>query len=183
MSDLSFKRYSTETAPEGSRALMSGLQSAYGFMPELFTYMAESPEVLEAYVSVNKLMSKTSLTAAQQQLVLLAISQKNQCDFCQVAHEAVGLKSGLSRDTLAALKTGKEIQDNKDAALVRLAQVIVEKRGWLDSNDLSGFYNAGFGPKQVMEVILGVSLKTLSNYTNHLTHPEPNPELLTMIAS
>lgn len=183
MSDPAFKRYSTDTAPEGSRALMTGVQSAYGFMPELFAYMAESPEVLEAYVTVNKLMSKTSLTPAQQQLVLLAISRKNNCGFCQIAHEAVGIKSGLNRDTLTALKADKEIDDNKDAALVKLAQTIVEKRGWLESDDLAEFYSAGFGPKQVMEVILGVSLKTLSNYTNHLTQPEPNPELLKMIAS
>jgi len=183
MADLTFNRYDIDTAPEGSRALMKGIQSAYGFMPELFAYMAESPEVLEAYVTVNKLMSKTSLSPAQQQLVLLAISRYHQCDFCQIAHEAMGKKSGLDTHTLAALKAGTVIEDSHHAALVTLARAIVEKRGWLDSEDLADFYKAGFGPKQVMEVILAVSLKTLSNYTNHLTHPEPNPELLRMIAS
>jgi len=183
MSDTQFKRYTTETAPEGSRELMKNIQASYGFMPELFAYMAESPEALEAYVTVNKLVSKTSLSPAQQQLVLLAVSKINACDFCQVAHEAVGLRSGLDKDTLAALKADENIQNVGDAALVNLAQTIVKKRGWLDESDLLAFYNAGFGPKQVMEVILGVSLKTLSNYTNHLTHPEPNPELLKMIAS
>jgi uncharacterized peroxidase-related enzyme len=183
MSDTQFKRYTTDTAPEGSRDLMKNIQASYGFMPELFAYMAESPEVLEAYATVNKLISKTSLTPAQQQLVLLAVSRENDCGFCQVAHEAVGLQSGLDKDTLAALKADKDIKNHTDAALVTLAQAIVEKRGRLNDGDLSAFYEAGFGTKQVMEVILGVSLKTLSNYTNHLTHPEPNPELLKMIAS
>lgn len=183
MSDTQFKHYTADTAPAGSRELMKNIQGSYGFMPELFAYMAESPEVLEAYVTVNKLISKTSLTAAQQQLVLFAISRKNSCDFCQVAHEAVGLKSGLDKDTLAALKADKTISSKTDSALVTLAQTIVEKRGWLEDSDLAAFYEAGFGPRQVMEVILCVSLKTLSNYTNHLTHPEPNPELLQMIDS
>lgn len=107
----------------------------------------------------------------------------HECDFCQVAHEAMSMKSGLDKNTLSALKAGTAIADGKDAALVRLSQTIVEKRGWLENDDLAAFYDAGFGPKQVMEVILGVSLKTLSNYTNHLTHPEPNPELLKMLDS
>lgn len=183
MSDTKFKRYNADSAPEGSRELMKSIQGSYGFMPELFAYMAESPEVLEAYVTINKLMSKTSLTPSQQQLVLLAVSRKNGCDFCQVAHEAVGLKSGLDKDTLAALKTDNDIFNKTDAALVKLAQTIVEKRGWLENEDLAAFYDAGFVPKQVLEVILGVSLKTLSNYTNHLTHPQPNPELLNMIGT
>lgn len=183
MSDHEFKHYTVDTAPEGSRGLMKDIQGSYGFMPELFAYMAESPEMLEAYVAVNKLMSKTSLTPAQQQLVLLAISRKNGCDFCQKAHEAVGLKSGLDKNTIAALKADQDLENREYAALVKLACTIVEKRGWLEDEDLTAFYDAGFGPKQVMEVILGVSLKTLSNYTNHLTHPEPNPELLRMIES
>jgi uncharacterized peroxidase-related enzyme len=183
MSTNEFKRYTVDTAPEGSRGIMKDIQGSYGFMPELFAYMAESPEMLEAYVTVNKLLSKTSLTPAQQQLILLAISRKNGCDFCQKAHEAVGLKSGLDKDTIAALKDDKDIKNSEYAALVTLARTIVEKRGWLEDDDLAAFYNAGFGPKQVMEVILGVSLKTLSNYTNHLSHPEPNPELLDMIGS
>ena len=136
MPDHEFKRYTTDTAPEGSCELMKGIQGSYGFMPELFAYMAESPEVLEAYVTVNRLMSKTSLTPAQQQLVLLAISRKNECDFCQVAHEAMSMKNGLDKNTLSALKAGTAIADGKDAALVRLSQTIVEKRGWLENDDL-----------------------------------------------
>jgi len=39
----------------------------------------------------------------------------------------------------------------------------------------------GFTKQQILEVILIVSIKTLSNYINHLTNPEPNKELLDML--
>jgi alkylhydroperoxidase family enzyme len=54
----------------------------------------------------------------------------------------------------------------------------VQKRGWLDDDDLGAFFDAGFRHQQVLEVILCVTIKTLSNYTNHLTKPVPNPELV-----
>lgn len=56
----------------------------------------------------------------------------------------------------------------------------VRERGWVTKATLEDFFAAGFTKQQVFEVILVVTIKTLSNYTNHLTKPEPNPELLAM---
>jgi alkylhydroperoxidase family enzyme len=45
---------------------------------------------------------------------------------------------------------------------------MLEKRGWVECCDLSAFRDAGFGEQQVLDLILGIGLKTLSNYTNHI---------------
>lgn len=53
-------------------------------------------------------------------------------------------------------------------ALRWFAEVINETRGWPSDADLEAFYSAGYNPQSVLEVILGTSLKVLSNYTNHV---------------
>jgi len=46
---------------------------------------------------------------------------------------------------------------------------------------LQQLFDAGFAQQQVFELIVVVAIKTISNYSNHLTLPEPNKELQVMI--
>lgn len=84
--------------------------------------------------------------------------------------------------TIAAIKSDEFITDSQDRALVALVTSIVEKRGWIPADVIDSFLAAGFTRRQIFELIMVVSIKTLSNYTNHLTQPEPNKELLAMLA-
>ena len=143
--------------------------------------MAAAPVTLEAYLTLNQLIAKSSLTPAQAQLTLLAVSVENRCDFCSLAHRALGKKAGVKAQSIEAILTQTSIADQSDAALVNLTQAIVRERGWLSEPQLNAFFAAGFTHQQVLEVILVVTIKTLSYYTNHLTKPAPNPELLAML--
>jgi alkylhydroperoxidase family enzyme len=49
---------------------------------------------------------------------------------------------------------------------------VVEARGWVGEAEMAAFVEAGYGPRQVLEVVLGVGMKTLSNYTNHIAGTE-----------
>lgn len=86
-----------------------------------------------------------------------------------------------NKQTINALNDKAEIADNKNAALVKFTQSVVKDRGKLSEKTISEFLNAGFTKQQVLEVMIIVSIKTLSNYINHLTNPEPNDELLSMV--
>ncbi|MGI9275517.1 MAG: carboxymuconolactone decarboxylase family protein [Endozoicomonas sp.] len=176
-----FKHHTIETASEPGKQVLEGVQKGYGFIPNLFGYMVESPVTVEAYLHLTKLLDKTSLTPAQAQVAMLAASVVNECSFCTVAHRAIGKLSGASQQTLDALASGAEIEDDSDRALVTIVNAIVTRRGWLQENDLQTFFAAGFEQKHVLDLILCVTIKTLSNYSNHITRPEPNPELLAML--
>ena len=178
---IDFTFHTLETAPEASKSMLTNIKEVYGFVPNLFAYMAEAPASLEAYLTLNKLIEATSFTPAQQQVALLAASVQNQCEFCSVAHRAIGKMKQTSQQTLDALDSGKEIEDKKDAALAAFTQAIVETRGRPEEATIEMFLTAGFTKQNILEVMLIVSIKTLSNYTNHLTLPEPNPELLSML--
>ena len=178
---IDFTHHTMETAPAKSKALLQGVQQQYGFVPNLFWPMAEAPTTIEAYLTLNQLITQTSLTPAQQQTALLAVSTSNECDFCTIAHSALGKMNKVNEQTINSLRHGDEIEDRQDRALALLAQSFVHNRGWVPDADLQAFLDAEFSKQQVFEVILIVTIKTLSNYTNHITKPEPNPELLEML--
>ena len=90
----------------------------------------------------------------------------------------IGKMKSASEQTLMAVSSCSEINDPKDRALVVFAQSITKKRGRPDEAEVQAFLNVGFTKQQIFEVLLIVSIKTLSNYINHLTNPEINKELL-----
>ena len=69
---------------------------------------------------------------------------------------------------IAAVRDERPIPDARLEALRRFAETVVDKRGWATEDDVQAFLAAGFGRQQVLEVILGVAFKTISNYANHL---------------
>jgi len=174
----SFPKHNLDTSNKDAADLLASVQKKYGFVPDLFTYMAEAPTTLEAYLNLSDLIAKSSLSAPQAQIVQLAISIENGCDFCETAHVAMAKMNKANAQTITALLNKETIEDKQDRALVDLVLNIVRKRGWLDDADLEAFLAAGFAQQQVLEVILCASIKTLSNYINHLTKPIANPELV-----
>ena len=98
-----------------------------------------------------------------------------------MAHHALAQKAQANAQSIDALLNGEAILDPKDKALVDMIIAIVDKRGWVEDSELDTFLQAGFSHRHIYDLILITSLKTLSNYANHLTRPEPNPELKAMI--
>lgn len=176
-----FTAYTIETAQGESKELLSSVQKGYGFVPNLFSYMAEAPTTIQAYLMLNELLAKTSIPMPQLQVALLAASIENKCDFCIVAHRAVGKSMGANVDSLNALNQGDVIADAKDRAIAEFTTSMVKNRGWVPENEVQTFLEAGYTKQQILEVILVVTIKTLSNYSNHFTKPTANKELLAML--
>jgi alkylhydroperoxidase family enzyme len=74
----------------------------------------------------------------------------------------------LDGNIIEALRTGEAIADSKLEALRNFTQSVVEKRGWIEEQDVEAFINAGYSKAQLLEIIVGVAQKTLSNYINHV---------------
>ena len=176
-----FTFYTPDNAEGEAKEVLQNVQNKYGFVPNLFAYMAEAPYTIEAYAMLTELLNKTALSAAHQQIALLAVSVYHQCDFCRVAHQAFGKAAKANPQTLAAIIEGGEIENARDRALVDMVIAIVENRGWVDDAQLQVFFDADFEKRNVYDLILITTIKTLSNYSNHLTKPAANEQLLAMI--
>lgn len=156
------------SAPEGAREILEGAKESLGFVPNLFGVFAEAPAALAAYSRLGELFSSTSLTPTEQNIVLLAVSASNSCDYCMGAHTAIANMAKVPQDVIEALRTGKPIADTKLQALRVYVQETVELRGWPTLEAQRSFSEAGYTRQNALEVVLGISMKTLSNYTNHL---------------
>jgi len=100
---------------------------------------------------------------------LLSISCVNRCSYCVAAHSFMAEKvSGVPLEVIHAIRQQSDIPDAKFKVLSDFTRMFVIKRGWLDEGDLEPFLAAGFNEAQVLDLLLAVSVKTLSNYANHL---------------
>ncbi len=162
-----FTLYTPDDAPGKSGELLADVQQKMGFLPNLYGMMAESDVTLEAYLTLSKLVSKTSFSPAEQQLILLAISVENGCTYCVAAHSSGARMAKLDKAAIEALRTGKPIDDPRLEALRVFTEDVVVERGY-SKDTVDAFIAAGFTRQNVLEILLCVAMKTLSNYTNHL---------------
>jgi uncharacterized peroxidase-related enzyme len=162
-----------ESAPEKSRPILEKVQQVFKFIPNLFGTFANSPALLEGYTALDAAFEKTQLSPVERQLVLLAASVENACPYCTAAHSTV-LKRFLNvpPEVVAAVRSGSPVSNQKLNALVNLTKEIVSARGHVGPPTIDSFIAAGYRKEQVLEVLIGVALKTISNYTDHLSPNE-----------
>lgn len=163
-----FTRHTAETAPADSKPLVEGAQKAFGFVPNLLATMAESPAMLEGYMTLARIFDKTSLSETERQIILMTNNRLNGCTYCMAAHTTISQMKGVPEDVITALRENTPIADAKLEALRVFAETINTSRGWPEESDVQAFLAAGYTKQTVLEVILGTSLKVLSNYTNHV---------------
>ncbi|MDX2299891.1 MAG: carboxymuconolactone decarboxylase family protein [Xanthomonadaceae bacterium] len=172
-----FTLHTPESAPEAARDTLTRVAKHYGFLPNLLGGLAEAPAALHGYIALSEQFGKCSLDAQEQQVVLLATSVINECGFCVAAHSFVARNAAKLDDAnLQALRSGGKLPDARLDALAQFTRAVVNERGWVNSAVLDAFLAAGFSKAQVLEVITGVALKTLSNYANHVLETPVNAQ-------
>ncbi len=167
-----FKTLSIETAPEASKPLLEGAQKAYGFVPNLLGTMAPAPALLEGYMTLAGIFDKSDLSETERQIILMTNNRLNGCTYCMAAHTTISQMAKVPADVIEALRNNTPIADAKLEALRTFAAAINESRGWASEEQIAAFLAAGYTEQTVLEVILGTSLKVMSNYTNHVAATE-----------
>lgn len=170
MSD--FTTHTIETAPEAAKPLLQGAKNAYSFVPNLLGTMAEAPALLEGYMTLAGIFDKTDLSETERQIILMTNNRLNGCVYCMAAHTSISQMAHVPADVIEALRNDTPIADPKLEALRTFAAIINETRGWPTEEQVADFLAAGYTRQTVLEVILGTSLKVLSNYTNHIAETE-----------
>ncbi len=165
-----FKLHTLDSAPAGALPILEAANKGLGFIPNLYAHLAEAPNALGAYKQLGALLEQSTLTAEEQQVVLISVSIENRCEYCVAAHSFLARNLvKVDGQRVDALRAGSGLQDRKLDALAAFARAVVRERGRVaGGKELNDFYSAGYTKQNVLEVLLGVSMKTLSNYTNHL---------------
>ncbi len=166
----SFEVYTIQNSPPDSKPLLEKANAAFGMVPNFHAVIAEAPAALEAYMKLHELFMQTSFTSTEQHIVWMTINKENECHYCIPAHVMLATMGKVDDQAIQAIKNKTPINDGKLEALRLFTIAIVQKRGNVDQKDLDSFYNAGYTKQNVIEVILCLSQKVLSNYTNHITN-------------
>lgn len=164
-----FEVHTLDSAPEAARPHLEAAAQAFGAIPNLFGVFAESPALLEAYLEVGRILEKSgSFDATELQVVLLSTSFDSGCTYCVAAHSAIAAGHKVPQDVVRALRDGTPLPNPKLEALRTFTRAVVRERGWVGGDAVRAFLDAGYTRRHVLEVILGVGFKTLSNFTNHV---------------
>ncbi|KGJ99631.1 carboxymuconolactone decarboxylase family protein [Thalassotalea sp. ND16A] len=163
-----------ESASEAQALILNQAKKQVGFIPNMYSNMVNLPALLDTYLHGYGLFRESSdLTPAEQEVVFLAISKANNCHYCMAAHSTLAANySGVAEDVLTAIRGGDVINDTKLAALYAMAVEVNDSRGRPDAASVRTFLQAGYTELHLLAIILAVSVKVLSNYSNHLFNTE-----------
>ncbi|HET6647398.1 MAG TPA: carboxymuconolactone decarboxylase family protein [Pyrinomonadaceae bacterium] len=163
-----FNIHTFESAPQDSKPALELLQRQVGFIPNLAATMAESPYLLEAFTSLRAINGRGAFTPVEREAIALAVSFENNCTYCMAAHSTFARKNGIPEEDLRLLRAGKSPSDPRLQAIIALARQIVRSKGHLASEDIQRFLKAGFSRAQLLEVVLGITSTSISNYMHNI---------------
>ncbi len=157
-----------DTAPEQSKPLLEASLKANGRIPGLHGVLANSPELLEAYQTLHKLFTASSFNKEELTVVWQTINVEHECHYCVPAHTGIANMMKVDPALTEALRNSEPMPTEKLQALHDTTLVIVRQRGYVTDDQVAAFFAAGYGERQLLEIILGLSQKVISNYVNHI---------------
>jgi len=162
-----FKLYNQQTANPKAGALLHAVEDMVGFTPNIFGVIAESIPALRGFVELNNQFSQSSFNATEIEIIQTATSVENQCTYCVAGHTAFAQMAKVPSHIIEAIRKDQKIDDPRLEALNQFTRTLVRSKGMISSKAQDDFIAAGFTPAQILEVILGVCVKTFSNLTNN----------------
>ncbi len=165
---MSFTLHTVETAPETSKELLEHSLKAFGWVPNLHAVLAEAPVVLEAYKNMHDLFQRSSFDNEELTVVWQTINHENNCGYCVPAHTAIAHMMKIDPTIIDALNNDTPLPTEKLIVLKATTLSLLRNRGHLSQEEVTAFKAVGYSDQQVLEILLGLAQKTISNYTNHL---------------
>lgn len=162
------KIHNIETAPEASKPQLEESVKAFGMLPNLHGVLAESPETLEAYKFLHDTFQKTSFNAEELTVVWQTINVEHECHYCVPAHTAIAGMMKVNPEITEALRNEEKLPSEKLEALRTATLSIVRNRGNISDAEIQAFFAVGYSSQQLLEIVLGLAQKTISNYVNHI---------------
>jgi alkylhydroperoxidase family enzyme len=164
-----FTLHDENTAPEASKELLIQSRKTNGMLPGLHAVMAEAPGLLEAYNFVHQQFMNSSFDKDELTVVWQTINVEHACHYCVPAHTAIAKGMKVDDAITDALRNETALPNARLEALRTFTLSVVRGRGNVDASEVQAFIDAGFTQRNILEVVLGLSQKVMSNYTNHLT--------------
>ena len=162
-----FQQHDVETAPERSKPLLRQLLE-HSWPNGFYAVTAKSSETLTAYARLHKAFMASSFTNEEKTVICQSINVENQCHFCVPAHTYMAKAMKLDEAVSNALRDDTALPSTRLEALRDFTLLLLRNHGHASDSVISKFLSAGYIHQNMLEVVLGLAQKTISNYVNHL---------------
>lgn len=152
---------------EQNQAIFDNLQKGLGFVPNLYAYFAKNNTALQDYLAFQN--RKSTLSGKEREVVNLVTSQINNCRYCQSAHTALGKMNGFTDEQIIEIRKGTAPFNAKLDALAKFTASVVENRGHAAEEAVEAFFEAGYNEANMIDVVIVVGDKIISNYIHNIT--------------
>jgi len=169
-----------EAMPEDVRARILRAQEKAGFIPNVFLMLAHRPDEFRAFMAYHDaLMDKEGgLTKAEREMIVVATSAANQCQYCVVAHGAilrVRARNPLIADQVAANYRKADVTP-RQRAMLDFAMKVARRAEEVDEADGAALRGHGFGDEEVWDIAAIAAFFGMSNRLANVAGLRPNDE-------
>ena len=174
-----------EDLPQDIREKVLAVQEKAGFVPNVFLALAHRPAEFRAFFAMHDaLMEKRegSLSPADREMIVVAVSADNDCQYCVVAHGAilrVRAKNPLIADQVAIDYRKADITDRQRAMLDFALKVSNDAKAIADS-DFDVLRGHGYSDEDIWDIAGISAFFGLSNRMAHFLAMRPNDEFYAM---
>src|SRR3982750_590272 len=179
-----FPSPSIESLPDDIRARLMAVQEKSGFIPNVFLTFARRPDEFRAFFAYHDaLMDKDSgLTKAEREMIVVATSSANQCQYCVIAHGAIlriRAKNPLIADQIAANYRKADITP-RQRAMLDFAMKVSQMAEEVSEADFAALAAHGFSDDDIWDIAAVAAFFALSNRIANVTGMRPNDEFYLM---
>ena len=159
------------------RELLDRGRRAARMLPNMYRVMANSPALLDTYLTgYERFRAESGFDPVEQEVVFLTISAENGCEYCVAAHSLVAdTVARVPHAVTEAIRDGAPIPDPRLEALSTFTRRLLLERGRPTEDEVAAFRAAGYTDQHALHLVLALAVKTLSNYTNHLVDTPLDP--------
>ncbi|MBK9595839.1 MAG: peroxidase-related enzyme [Rhodocyclales bacterium] len=166
--------------PEDIRSRILAVQEKSGFVPNVFLALSHRPDECRAFFAYHDaLMDKEGgLSRAEREMIVVATSNANQCQYCVVAHGAIlriRAKNPLVADQVAVNYRKADITP-KQKAMLDFAMKVCLRSGEINDNDFETLRGHGFTDEDIWDIGAISAFFGLSNRMANMTSMRPNDE-------
>ena len=170
--------------PEDIRERVLAVQEKSGFVPNVFLTLARRPDEFRAFFAYHDaLMEKPgNLTKAEREMIVVATSNANQCQYCVVAHGAIlriRAKNPLIADQVAVNYRKADITP-RQKAMLDFAMKVSAQAYAVDDQDFETLQGHGFDQEDIWDIAAIAAFFGLSNRMANVTSMRPNDEFYTL---
>ena len=187
MTQPTAKRFPTpalDQLPEDIRSRILAVQEKSGFVPNVFLTLAYRPDEFRAFFAYHDaLMEKDSgLSKAEREMIVVATSAANQCQYCVIAHGAIlriRAKNPLIADQVAINYRKADITP-RQKAMLDFAMKVSQAAHAVAEDDIERLKAHGFDEEDVWDIVAITGLFGFSNRMANVMSIRPNDAFYTM---